>query len=286
MFKPAFAAVALAMTSWAHAFVPQGGSWIISEELNGKPGRGFAIDVQNDVMGVQVYAYESNGQPSFYMAVGRLSEGNVFDTKLNRYEGGRYLGSGDRTGVERGSPGNVRIRFVSGTLGYITLPGESEKEIKRFQYGYDNTAQALLGLWSVVYANEAGKIEHDPIELTRVTNGSSFSNGMAVSYDGLFACEQMIRGTDAGKTQCVKFRSSTSSESVRSFVMQWSVNMGEGDWRNTNGSDLGAVYANRLMQNSGRITGILRKAPVEASAEQANNDAALRAALESLAAAR
>lgn len=286
MFKHAFAAAAFAVTGLAHAFVPQGGTWIIADELNGKPGRGFAIDVQNDTVVMQVYAYESSGQPTFYMATGTLGDNNIVDAKLGRYEGGRYLGSGDRSGVERGSPGNVRIRFTSGTQGLITLPGEGEKVIKRFQFGYDNTPQALLGLWSVVYANEAGKIEHDPIELTRVTNGSSFSNGMAVSYDGLFACEQMIRGTDAGKTQCVKFRSSTSSESVRSFVMQWSVNMGEGDWRNTNGSDLGAVYANRLMQNSGRITGILRKAPVEASAEQANNDAALRAALESLAAAR
>ena len=122
--------------------------------------------------------------------------------------------------------------------------------------------------------------------LASLRPSSSFSSGMAVSYDGLFACEQMIRGTDAGKTQCVKFRSSTSSDSVRSFVMTWSVNQGEGSWRFTNGSDEGAVYANRLMQGSGRITGILRKVPAEATPEQANNDAALRAALEALAASR
>ena len=280
-----FALAAVCCWTSAQAFVPSAGTWVVNEEVNGKPGRGLAIDVQNHVLVMQMYAYEQNGQPTFYMGSGNLNNQQA-TMSLNRYQGGRYLGSGDRSGVERGSPGNVRIRFTSGTQGLITLPGEGEKVIKRFQFGYDNTPQALLGLWSVVYANEAGKIEHDPIELTRVTNGSSFSNGMAVSYDGLFACEQMIRGTDAGKTQCVKFRSSTSSESVRSFVMQWSVNMGEGDWRNTNGSDLGAVYANRLMQNSGRITGILRKVPVETSAEQVNNDAALRAALESLAAAR
>ena len=179
----------------------------------------------------------------------------------------------------------MRIRFVSGTLGYITLPGEQEKQIKRFQFGYDNTPQALLGLWSVVYADEAGRMEHDPMELTRVSEGSSYSNGMAVSYDGLFACEQLIRGNDAGKTQCIKFRSSTSTQTVRSFWMNWSVNTGEGDWRNTASSGNGAVYANRLMQN-GRITGILRKAPADAHEEQVNNDAALRAALEQLAASR
>ena len=286
MFKHTITAAALALTGMAHAFVPQGGTWIISDELNGAPGRGFAIDVQNDTVVMQVYAYERNGQPTFYMATGHLGDNNIVDARLGRYEGGRYLGSGPQSGVERGSPGNVRIRFISGTQGFITLPGEPEKELKRFQFGYDNSPQALLGLWSAVYANTAGRIEHDPIELTRVTQGSSFSSGMAVSYDGLFACEQMIRGTDAGKTQCVKFRSSTSSDSVRSFVMTWSVNQGEGSWRFTNGSDEGAVYANRLMQGSGRITGILRKVPAEATPEQANNDAALRAALEALAASR
>ena len=286
MFKSAIAAAALAVTGLAHAFVPQAGTWVISEELNGAPGRGFAMDVQNDTVVMQVYAYEKSGQPTFYMATGHLGDNNIVETKLGRYEGGRYLGSGPQIGVERGSPGTVRIRFVNGTLGYITLPGEAEKEIKRFQFGYDNTPQSLLGLWSVVYANEAGKIEHDPMELTRVSQGSSFSNGMAVSYDGLFACEQIIRGNDTGKTQCVKFRSSSSSESVRGFWMTWSVNSGEGDWRNTNSSGNGAVYANRLMQQSGRITGVLRQVAEDAKPTQANNDAALRAALEAQAASR
>lgn len=286
MLKHAVAATLLAMTGMAQAFVPQGGAWIITDELNGKPGRGFSIDVQNDIFGMQMFAYESNGQPTFYMATGRLGSDNVVDALLGRYEGGRYLGSGDRTGVERGSPGNVRIRFVSGTLGYITLPGEQEKQIKRFEFGFDNTPQSLLGLWSVVYADDTGRIEHDAIELTRTAQGSSYSTGMAVSFDGVFACEQLIRGNDAGKTQCIKFRSGTSSQTVRSFWMNWTVNTGEGDWRNTMSAGNGALYANRLMQNSGRITGILRKAPADVQETQVNNDAALRAALEELAASR
>jgi len=254
MLKHAIATALIAMTGMAHAFVPQGGTWVATDELNGKPGRGFAIDVQNDTVVMQVYAYERNGQPTFYMATGHLNKDNVVDTLLGRYEGGRYLGSGDRSGFESGSPGNVRIRFVSGTLGYITLPGEQEKQIKRFQFGYDNTPQALLGVWSLVYADEAGRMEHNPMDLTRVSQGSSYSNGMAVSYDGLFACEQLIRGDDAGRTQCVKFRSSTSTQTVRSFWMNWSVNTGEGNWRNVGSSGNGALYANRLMQDSGRIT--------------------------------
>lgn len=293
MLKHAVAAALLAMTGLAQAFVPQSGTWVITDELNGKPGRGFAIDVQNDVLVMQVYAYEKNGQPTFYQTTGYLprfdpnQQGDVVvEAKLGRYEGGRFLGSGDRSGTEAGTPGNVRLRFVNGTLGYITLPYEQEKQIKRFAFGYDNSPESLLGLWSVVYADESGRIEHDAVELTRVSQGSSYSNGMAVSYDGMFACEQLIRGNDMGKSQCIKFRSSTSSQPVRSFWMRWSVNSGEGDWNNTGSAGHGAVYANRLMQSSGRITGILRNAPADMHEEQENNDAALRAALEQLAASR
>ena len=49
------------------------------------------------------------------MATGHLGDNNIVDARLGRYEGGRYLGSGPQSGVERGSPGNVRIRFISGT---------------------------------------------------------------------------------------------------------------------------------------------------------------------------
>ena len=294
MFKQAIAAAALAVTGMAHAFVPQAGTWIISNELNGKPGRGFAIDFQNDIMVMQVYAYESNGQPTFYMSSGKIQDVKVdnitqavVDAKLGRYEGGRFLGSGDRSGVEAGSPGNVRLRFVSGTKGYITLPGEQEKEIKRYQFGYDDSPASMLGMWTLLYATQNGQIEQDVADLTRTTNGSSYSNGMAVSYDGMYACEQLIRGSDAGKTQCIKYRSGSSSSTVRSFLMTWSVNTGEGDWRNTGSSGNGAVYANRLIQGNDRITSILRKFPADGAGEPVtNNDDALRAALEELAASR
>ena len=281
MQKSLIAIAAFAATSLAHAFVPQGGTWIISDELNGKPGRGFAMDVQNDTLVMQVYAYEANGQPTFYMATGHVDqETNIVNAQLGRYEGGRSLGSGEKYAYQTGSPGNMRIRFTSGTEGFITLPNEPERAIKRFLFGYDNNANSLLGLWSVVYADQAGKIEHDPVELTRITGGSSYSNGMAVSYDGVFACEKHVRGGDAGKVMCVKMRSSTSSTAVRDFWMLTSVHQGEGDWRHVGSSGDGAVYANRLMTASGKITGILRKATVDASQEQVNNDSALRNALE------
>jgi hypothetical protein len=43
----------------ARDFTPQTGSWVVSSELNGKPGRGLAIDVQGNTFFMQVFGYEA-----------------------------------------------------------------------------------------------------------------------------------------------------------------------------------------------------------------------------------
>ena len=60
-----FALAAVCCWTSAHAFVPSAGTWVVNDELNGKPGRGLAIDVQNHVLVMQMYAYEKNDQPTF-----------------------------------------------------------------------------------------------------------------------------------------------------------------------------------------------------------------------------
>ena len=69
-------ACTLASVAWAgRDFTPQAGTWIVSEELNGKPGRGLAIDVQGNTFFMQVFAYEKNGDATFYLATGQM-DGN------------------------------------------------------------------------------------------------------------------------------------------------------------------------------------------------------------------
>lgn len=284
----------LAVSSAAHAFMPQAGTWVVASELNGRPGRGFAIDMQNDILVMQMYAYEQNGQPTFYTATGTVAyvpvgagsqdEFIIVDAKLGRYVGGRYLGSGDMSGTESGSPGNVRLRFTSGTDGFITLPGEPEKAIKRYQFGYPATPQSLLGLWSFISAWDDGTVEYDTLELNRVAAGTASGNGMVVSADGRFSCEQQVVGADAGKVLCVKMRSGTSGSAVRDYWMVYSVNQGEGSWSNVYDSNTGGLYAQRLMTGNGKITGLLRQQPVDAAGQ--DGDDALRAALAAAAAKR
>ncbi len=126
-------ACTLASVAWAgRDFTPQAGTWIVSEELNGKPGRGLAIDVQGNTFFMQVFAYEKNGDATFYAVTGQMN-GNSVTAPLMRYRGGRSFGSDARDGVEDKSLGNVTVKFTNGLQGTVQFPGEPERAIERFQ---------------------------------------------------------------------------------------------------------------------------------------------------------
>lgn len=119
--------------SWAaRDFTPQAGTWVISEELDGKPGRGLAIDVQGNTFFMQMFGYEKNGNATFYTATGQM-DGNSVTAPLMQYQGGRSFGSDARDAEVLGSPGPVTVSFVNGLQGTVQLPGEPEREIKRFE---------------------------------------------------------------------------------------------------------------------------------------------------------
>ncbi|WP_395027449.1 hypothetical protein [Comamonas odontotermitis] len=119
--------------SWAaRDFTPQAGTWVISDELDGKPGRGLAIDVQGNTFFMQVFGYEKNGDATFYTATGQM-EGNNITVPLKRYQGGRSFGGGAQDAVEDGSPGSVTVSFDNGLQGTVQFPGEAKVAIERFQ---------------------------------------------------------------------------------------------------------------------------------------------------------
>ena len=90
-FKKFVAAALFMGAGLVHAFAPQAGTWVVTSEVDGKPGRGFGIDVQNTTLVMQMYAYEASGQPTFYLAVGQVSDSRT-TTPLTRYTGGRHFG--------------------------------------------------------------------------------------------------------------------------------------------------------------------------------------------------
>jgi hypothetical protein len=249
MFKRIFLLMCLLLSGWVHAFTPQSGTWIVTSELNGQPGRGLAMDVQDDVLVMQMYAYEKNGQPTFYMATGKLVNNQV-TTKLGRYSGGRYLGSEPRSGVEDGSPGNVTIRFTSGVTGFIKLPSEGEVAIKRFDFS-SRLPESLLGGWVYALQLSNGVQQTDLRQFNKI-NPPAVSGGTGFVLDsrGEIGCEYISTDFDNYNMYCV----------TREWLVKirMSGNEGEGNIFDSTGVNrIGIMYIHKLQDAQGKYLGLL-----------------------------
>jgi hypothetical protein len=256
MLKKKLVAAALMFSAGlASAFMPQAGTWVVSSEVDGKPGRGLAIDVQNDTLLMQMYAYEANGQPTFYLAVGQVADSKA-TAPLNRYTGGRYFGSGALSGSAAGSAGNVSLRFTSGTTGFVTFPNEPEKAISRFSFGYAAQPASLKGFWVLNSIGTEG-VQTDLVELVTATAASNTGNGTMITRDGLFGCEHQTSGNLANNVLCVKVN--TQGALLRAYVMQYSVNEGEGYSQSSSTAAQQMLLVRRMTTAQGLGTGLLWK---------------------------
>jgi len=260
------------LSSAAHAFMPQAGTWVVTSEVNGLPGRGIALDVQNNIFAFSLYAYESNGQPTFYTGVGTLSN-NSGVADLQRFTGGRYLGSASMSANLDKSVGQVRLRFTSGVTGFVQLPGEAEVAISRYGFGYAAVPSSLFGIWSFNSLGSLG-LSADVVSLSVQGSATSNGNGLVISSNGLFGCEHQVRGSLAGDVMCVKINSSGQLLAVYRYI--YSVNEGEG-LSNISGSVDQALFVRRLTTAGGVGTGIFLR---DQSHISAANEAALAGYIE------
>lgn len=279
MLKKLVVASALACVGVAHAFAPQAGTWVVSSELNGKPGRGLAIDVQGTTLVMQMYAYDANGNATFYLTSGTIANHKYAGT-LNKYRGGRYLGSADRAGQDNGNDGVVSMRFESGTKGYITLPNEAEKEISRFSFGFSSSPDSLKGIWLLTPLNSSTPTA-DFVKLETQMDATAYGTGMVATTDYRFACENLVRGPNAGLVMCLKLNASGKLAQV--YYFNYSVNDGEGvsGLTATTANDL--LVVRRLTTSNTEGTGITFK---DADAKETINPDVLRSAFEDAASVR
>ena len=252
MYKKITMVGAMLLTGWAQAFVPQSGTWIVASELNGAPGRGLAIDVQEDTLVLQMYAYERSGQPTFYMAAGTLANNRVI-TKLGRYSGGRYLGSGALQGREDGSPGDVTMRFTSGISGFITLPGENEVAIKRYEFSLSKTPAAVAGTW--VYVGVDSKDDFgDLVSLEQEIGVTQNGSGVVADTAKKIGCEYRLVDDGPYNMYCGQVSGSTIKWTAKLKVVG---NEGEGiSLDPISGLQDGIVYVRKSIDGKGRYLGL------------------------------
>lgn len=145
----------LLLAAPAHAFTPESGWWWNPDEN----GRGFNIEIQNNVITIAAYVYQEDGQPVWYLASGILrgygGSGEpapyVF-SYLDRFENGQcigceYTGKPDR--LERFA-GRLRIDFTSHTTGVITWDDGTTTPIQRHNFALGGQREKMLGEWRMV----------------------------------------------------------------------------------------------------------------------------------------
>jgi hypothetical protein len=142
-------AFSLAAPIAAHAFQPESGMWVVSDELDGDPGRGFNLDVQGDTLVLSFYGYLSNGTAQWYLASGTVKD-DKFTSSFSTYEGGMAFGaSRHQSAHEIGSAGQVSIVFKTASTGTITLPGEAAKTITRYNFNRPTPPDAPIGSYTL-----------------------------------------------------------------------------------------------------------------------------------------
>ncbi|MBF5007620.1 hypothetical protein [Diaphorobacter caeni] len=246
---------AFALAGSALAFMPQAGTWIVTSENTGQPGRGFGLDVQNNTLVMQMYAYEANGAPTFYLSAGAIAN-NSYAGQLNKYAGGQSFGSVPHAGYETGSAGTVSMRFVSGVKGYITFPGEEEKEMSRFNFDFSSSPESLKGKW--LFSSLTSLLPSaDYVELSKLGSKGANGSGMVMSTDGRLACENQVSGASAGTTVCA--RVSATGALLWGYSFTINVNDGEGIYTNAAGSVVYPAVARRVANANGVGTGLALK---------------------------
>ena len=176
----------------ASAFTPAGGLWGFTDELNGQPGRGFQLTVENDVLVFYYYGYDSDGGGNYLFAAGPLTAGS-FNADLVACRGGTVIGAPYKAATCSNATGRVSMTFTSGERGTITMPGETAKPINRFNFGYGNGPDALLGEFMFAYKGNTTSFS-EFYTLTRKTGtstnyGNGSGTGVVVNADNTFSCE-------------------------------------------------------------------------------------------------
>lgn len=249
------ASLLFAASTWAIS--PQTGTWVITDELNGEPGRGIALDIQGNTLVMQVYAYKADGTSAFYLSAGQLSEDNRYEASLNEYQGGRFFGSQPLSGREVGSVGNVKLRFVNGITGYIQFPGEPERAFHRYQFKYGANPESLLGYWvTTATASSTLATAGGSFHLTKTLPASSTGTGIASNTAGTLACEFQRNANSV--VICVNH---IAGRPIRAYAFKVSVNEGFGVTYTTTstGAQLGqseVLTVKRLLTRGNQVVGL------------------------------
>ena len=113
-----------------------------------EPGRGIAIEVQDDKMFLAIYTYDSGGAPVYYYSAGPMSDDRTYVGDLFRTSNGQCIGCTFRPATST-PVGTVVVSFSAPELATVTALGTT-LAVQRFDFSNTNlfNPQALYGEWA------------------------------------------------------------------------------------------------------------------------------------------
>lgn len=152
----------------AHAFTPESGWWWNPAES----GRGFNLEIQDDVVVLSTYVYTPSGNPVWYLAVGRLTGNSFFSGELDRYENGQCITCGydGEPDFDGGFAGPIEIDFTTQTTGILEWRGGTVP-IRRHNFALGDQVDRMLGQWQMV------------LDFSGANDGEAFYAGDVLVFD-------------------------------------------------------------------------------------------------------
>ena len=279
---------ALILCSNAAAFQPHSGLWYNANE----PGSGYIIDIQNGILQLGVYVYESGGSSEWYLAAGVLTNaGRTLSATLDKYRNGQCI-SCPYTGppIPVGNDGPITITFTSEMSATLTLPGGRTSTIAPWDFGFGALPAGLLGEWVFVY--DIGSTTFaDRFNFSTTASATSGGNGTAIDAGRRAICELQISGSLAGYVACFQF--SSSDTTLNSYAFRYGLDETYGgNWISPFTASLYTMKGFRIKGSNGvaksaplddNLVVSASKATLEGAAAISAPDAALQAALAEIA---
>ena len=108
---------------------PQSGYWWNPAE----GGRGYTIEVQNHVLFIAAYMYDTSGNPLWYASgPAALMANNIYLGNWNLYSGGSSLTGVYMAPTGAAAAGSLTVQFTSPIAGVLTLPDGRQIPIERY----------------------------------------------------------------------------------------------------------------------------------------------------------
>jgi len=199
----------------AAAFQPRTGHWYDSTA----PGRGFNFDIQNGILVMTVYTYDSAGNAQWYLSAGPMTNAqHSYTGTLDKYVNGQCIVCSYRPAQQVGNDGAVFLNFSNETTATITFPGGLTSVIHPFDFGYGDPPNGLKGEWIFVYDIIQGSTTFaERFDLTTVSTPSSNGTGIVLDVPRSAGCEYQLRGNFAGEILCVDLSSTGAIQNSYAF---------------------------------------------------------------------